>query len=122
MIPDESTINKDFTDSELHFIEQVIEEDQREDIEGTNYMSEHVDDEVDKRKHKHKHKKNLWLFDIVSDPNEELDLSDKRPDVVRSMLDRLQYHSKTSVKAQSHHGDDKANPEKHGGAWQPWRD
>ena len=88
----------------------------RQDTEGANHKSQYIEDDANK----HKHKKNLWLFDIVSDPNEELDLSDKRPDVVRSMLDRLQYYSETAVKAQSPKFDDRANPEKNGGAWQPW--
>ena len=41
--------------------------------------------------------KNVWLFDILQDPFERLDLSDKYPDVVQTMLERLTYNNSTAV-------------------------
>ena len=65
--------------------------------------------------------KNLWLFDINKDPTEQNDVSTKYPSVVKEMLDKLVAYNATSVPCRYPPDDPAANPEKHGGAWQPWR-
>ncbi len=64
--------------------------------------------------------KNLWLFDILADPLEEHDLSDSHPDVVKMLLDRLQYYNSTAVPCQWPAVATAANPKNHGGFWGPW--
>ena len=66
--------------------------------------------------------KNVWLFDLDSDPNEHMDLSSKHPDVVRHLLDRLAIFNSTAVPCLYPHNDPKSNPDLHGGIWGPWED
>ncbi|XP_050416097.2 arylsulfatase J [Patella vulgata] len=63
---------------------------------------------------------NLWLFNIKDDPNERRELSALYPDIVKSMLDRLDYYSNTAVPVRYPDPDPQANPDLHGGVWGPW--
>ena len=64
--------------------------------------------------------KNLWLFDLATDPNEKHDVSIKYPSVVKEMLDKLAAYNSTSVPCRYPKPDPQANPQLHGGAWGPW--
>ena len=66
--------------------------------------------------------KNLWLFDILADPLEKNDLSDSQPEVVKMLLDRLQYYNSTAVPCLWPSNSADADPKKHGGFWGPWED
>ncbi|XP_076452393.1 arylsulfatase B-like [Babylonia areolata] len=66
--------------------------------------------------------KNVWLFNVVEDPEERHDLSGSKPEVVRKLLDRLQYYNSTAVPVNFPDPDPNADPGKHGGVWGPWKD
>ena len=66
------------------------------------------------------HLKNIWLFNITADPNEQQDLSESHPQIVRQLLDRLAYYNSTAVPCLFENTDPQSNPELHGGAWSPW--
>lgn len=65
-------------------------------------------------------KRRVALFNIAQDPLETADLSDKRPDIVEIMLDKLSAYNKTAVPPQPQVWDWAANPDFHNGFWQPW--
>ena len=65
--------------------------------------------------------KNVWLFNITADPNEHTDLSDRFPNVVRSMLDQLAAFNKTNVPVRFPKFDPNSNPGLHSGVWGPWQ-
>ena len=67
-------------------------------------------------------KKNVWLFDVAADPWERHDLSDKRPDIVKSLLERLAFYNSTAVPVRYPPMDPNSYPSKHGGVWSPWQD
>ena len=67
-------------------------------------------------------KKNVWLFNIHEDPNEHYDLSDKHPDIVKKLLDKLSRYQATAIPVRYPLFDPKANPALHGHAWVPWTD
>ncbi|KAK7488997.1 hypothetical protein BaRGS_00017451 [Batillaria attramentaria] len=64
--------------------------------------------------------KNVWLFNITADPEERYDLSQQYPDVVKNLLQRLQYYSSTAVPPRFPPNDPNCDPAKHGGVWGPW--
>lgn len=64
--------------------------------------------------------KNVWLFNITSDPNEHHDLSDAHPEVVKQLLERLAFYNSTAVPPRFPRNDPRANPKFHGGVWGPW--
>ncbi|KAK6182985.1 hypothetical protein SNE40_010544 [Patella caerulea] len=64
--------------------------------------------------------KNVWLFNIPKDPNENHDLSEEYPDIVDKMLDRLSYYSQTAVPVRFPEADPNCNPALRGGVWGPW--
>ncbi|XP_046580313.1 arylsulfatase B-like [Haliotis rubra] len=64
--------------------------------------------------------KNLWLFDIAKDPNEHNDLSASQSDIVKKLLDRLEYYQKTAIAPRYPDPDPKCDPKLHGGVWGPW--
>ena len=66
--------------------------------------------------------KNVWLYNMKSDPYEYRDLSDKYPDVVMKLLERLTYYNSTAVPCKYPPPDPNADPSKHGGLWGPWVD
>ncbi|XP_047225334.1 arylsulfatase I-like isoform X2 [Girardinichthys multiradiatus] len=66
--------------------------------------------------------KNVWLFNITSDPFERQDLADQRLDVVQQLLARLAYYNQTAVPVYFPPDDPRANPSRHGETWVPWAD
>ncbi|KAK7095155.1 hypothetical protein V1264_006600 [Littorina saxatilis] len=64
--------------------------------------------------------KNVWLFNVRTDPSEWHDLSDQRPDIVRQLLDRLNYYNSTAEPCRYPSDDPRADPQLHGGFWGPW--
>ncbi|XP_013382182.1 arylsulfatase B-like [Lingula anatina] len=64
--------------------------------------------------------KNVWLFDILDDPTERNDLSQKYPNIVKKMLTRLQAYNATAVPAIYPPPDPRADPSHNGGVWGPW--
>lgn len=64
--------------------------------------------------------KNVWLFHVTSDPYEEIDLSDKHPEIVQQLLQRLATYNKTAVPAYYPPGDPNCDPKLHNGFWGPW--
>ncbi|KAK7478758.1 hypothetical protein BaRGS_00029969 [Batillaria attramentaria] len=65
--------------------------------------------------------KNVWLFNLQSDPYEEVDLADERPDIVKQLLQRLAYYNSTAVPAVYPSADPQCDPKLHGGFWGPWQ-
>ncbi|ESO82996.1 hypothetical protein LOTGIDRAFT_197818 [Lottia gigantea] len=63
---------------------------------------------------------NVWLFNIVKDPNENHDISQQYPDIVDKMLFKLSAYSKTAIPARYPDPDPRCNPALHGGVWTPW--
>ncbi|KAH3795498.1 arylsulfatase B-like [Dreissena polymorpha] len=76
---------------------------------------------IKERHPRHTHLKNLWLFNITQDPNENNDLSEQEPAIVKTMLDRLQYYDSTAVPCLYPENDPLADPARHGGFWGPWQ-
>ena len=64
--------------------------------------------------------KNIWLFNIRKDPTERNDLAAEMPHKVIELLKRMAYYDSTSVPCVSPKADPEANPERHGGFWQPY--
>jgi hypothetical protein len=64
--------------------------------------------------------KNVWLFNILKDPNERVDLSETNPDKLKEMLDRLAQYEKTAVPCRYPDNDKRADPKYLGGFWGPW--
>ncbi|KAK7491343.1 hypothetical protein BaRGS_00017444 [Batillaria attramentaria] len=63
---------------------------------------------------------NVWLFNIMADPEERHDLSQQYPDVVKKLLQRLQYYNSTAVQPRYPPIDPNCDPAMHGGVWGPW--
>lgn len=62
-----------------------------------------------------------WLFDVVADPFETRDVAAENPDVVETLLARLQSFNASNVTAQRGTHDPLSDPAKFGGVWTPWR-
>ncbi|CAN8189949.1 unnamed protein product [Coccothraustes coccothraustes] len=65
-------------------------------------------------------RKSVWLFNITADPYERYDLSEQRPDVVRSLLMRLVHYNRTAIPVRYPAENPRAHPDFNGGAWGPW--
>ena len=65
--------------------------------------------------------KNIWLFDLSSDPEEKTDLFDLRQDIAVEMLNKLVYYEATAVSVRYPMPDPNCDPQLYGGAWGPWR-
>ncbi|NXM56173.1 ARSI Arylsulfatase, partial [Illadopsis cleaveri] len=65
-------------------------------------------------------KKSVWLFNITADPYERYDLSEQRPDVVRTLLMRLVHYNRTAIPVRYPAENPRAHPDFNGGAWGPW--
>jgi len=67
--------------------------------------------------------KNVWLFDIEADPNEENDLSNDSAYTtkVTELLDLLEKASETVISEPYPKAESAATPEK-GGVWGPWKE
>lgn len=63
---------------------------------------------------------NVWLFNITADPYEEMELSEKYPTVVKTLLAKLDTYYKDSVPVIYPDDSDQANPALHNGTWAPW--
>uniref|UniRef100_A0A8C6STG3 Arylsulfatase family, member J n=1 Tax=Neogobius melanostomus TaxID=47308 RepID=A0A8C6STG3_9GOBI len=64
--------------------------------------------------------KSLWLFNIIADPYERVDLSQRYPHIVKKMLLRLAHYNKTAVPVRYPAKDLRSNPQFNGGVWGPW--
>jgi len=65
--------------------------------------------------------KNIWLFDISSDPCEKTDLFESHQDVAIDLLNRLAEYEETAVSVRFPSMDPGCNPELHDGVWGPWQ-
>ena len=64
----------------------------------------------------------LALYNITADPTEHVDLSEKLPDVVKKMQERLEEYKKSMVPPRNKPNDPKAaETAEKTGAWGPWR-
>ena len=65
--------------------------------------------------------KNVWLFNIASDPTETTDLSDQNVDKVNELLQRLSYYQQNVMTACRYPRMDLlANPASFNGNFYPW--
>lgn len=62
-----------------------------------------------------------WLFDVVADPTEKINLAPTRPDLVAALLAKLQAYNDTNIPQANSPQDPAADPSKFGGFWTPWR-
>lgn len=65
-------------------------------------------------------RQNVYLFDIVKDPEERNDLSQSQPLVVRQLLERLAMWNSSAVPVNYPPVDKNCNPNLRGGVWGPW--
>ena len=65
--------------------------------------------------------KNIWLFDLSTDPEEKTDLSDQRQDVAVELLNRLAEYNAEAAPVRFPMLDRNCDPQLHGGVWGPWR-
>ena len=66
---------------------------------------------------------NVALYNITADPTEHEDLSEKLPEVVKALQERVQYYMKGAVPALNKPADPKAFIKaKSEGVWTPWQD
>lgn len=65
----------------------------------------------------------MALYNITADPTEHNDLSDKLPEVVKKMKNRVQYYMKESVPPLNKPDDPRATEKAlEEGIWTPWED
>nr|CAB3223234.1 arylsulfatase B-like [Phallusia mammillata] len=60
------------------------------------------------------------LFDIANDPYERVEVSEKYPDIVDTLLVKLAAYNATAVPVRYPPQDPNANPKYHGDFWGPW--
>lgn len=62
------------------------------------------------------------LYNITADPTEHVDLSQKFPDVVNKLQERLEFYKKTAVPALNKPADSQAwDAARKNGIWTPWK-
>ncbi|KAK6323081.1 hypothetical protein J4Q44_G00054200 [Coregonus suidteri] len=64
--------------------------------------------------------KSVWLFNIIADPYERVDLSLHYPHIVKKMLMRLAQYNRTAIPVRYPAKDSRSNPNFNGGVWGPW--
>lgn len=74
-----------------------------------------------KRKETKKSNTNVQVFNIAKDPEERVNLSQRRPDLVKLLLKRLAKWNTSAVPAIDKRRDPKCTPKLTGGVWAPWR-
>jgi hypothetical protein len=62
----------------------------------------------------------VQLFNILSDPTEQTDLSDKFPTIVKKLLNRLVVYNSKMIPPQLPNLDPNSDPKFHNGFWYPW--
>jgi len=62
-----------------------------------------------------------WLFDVVGDPFERVDVSSVYPEIVAQLLSRLQQFNATKIPQSRSPVDPRSDPSRFGGVWTPWR-
>ena len=80
------------------------------DAEGDNTVATSIDHDT----------KNIWLFDIDKDPQEQNDLSSAYPDVVTTLLAKLAGYNATAVDCRYPALDLQSDPALGDGGWGPW--
>jgi len=63
----------------------------------------------------------VGLFDISTDPNEENDVALQYPDIVQTLLARLDYYRSVAEKPWYPDADPLSDPKYFNGTWSPWR-
>ncbi len=63
----------------------------------------------------------VWLFDVVNDPWEHDNVATAHPDIVATIMAKLQAYNATRVPQQHSASDPASSPASHGGVWTPWR-
>lgn len=64
---------------------------------------------------------NFCLFNIKDDPCEYHDLSEKHPDILASLVEKLNGYRGSMVPPRNNYtADPLANPKLYNGVWQPW--
>ena len=62
------------------------------------------------------------LFELTSDPCEQNNIAQLRPDLVKVLRGKLSVYNRTSILAANKPYDPKSNPDLYGGLWVPWLD
>jgi len=65
--------------------------------------------------------KNIWLFDISSDPSEKTDLFETHRDIAVKLLNKLAEYQSTAIPARYPLHDLCCDSDLHNGFWSPWR-
>lgn len=63
----------------------------------------------------------VWLFDVVNDPWEQHNVASEHPDVVATLMAKLQAFNASRIPQQHSAQDPAADPSLHHGVWTPWR-
>ncbi|CAL9689565.1 unnamed protein product [Knipowitschia caucasica] len=72
--------------------------------------------------HKSPEYRGVWLFNVSADPYERWDVSERRPDVVETLLRRLVHYNSSAVPVRFPPDDSRADPRRRRGAWEPWEE
>ncbi|XP_033646954.1 arylsulfatase B-like [Asterias rubens] len=78
------------------------------------------DSGIPKKSSIHRNGQNIWLFNIRDDPNEYMDKSLERVDIVERLMERLQHHYTNSVPVFFPPNDPRGDPKRFGHVWTNW--